>query len=95
MGRTRSIDNGVKYTVVLPESSINELKELAGNNKIASVNAGVREAIEEYIVKMKTENYRNELIEAAKDPEFIKRNDDIMKSFRYTDKEVEEMIPEW
>lgn len=95
MGRTRSIDNGVKYTVVLPESSINELKELAGSNKIASVNAGVREAIEEYIVKMKTTDYRNKLIEAAKDPEFIKRSEEIMKSFRYVDKEAEEMIPEW
>lgn len=95
MGRTKSIDNSVKYTVVLPESSINELKELVGNNKIASVNAGVREAIEEYIVKIKNEYYRNGLKEAVKDPEFIKRSEDTMKSFRYSDKETEEMMPEW
>ena len=95
MGRTKSIENSVKYTVVLPESSINELKELAGNNKITSVNAGVREAIEEYIIKKKAENYRNNLKEAIKDPDFIKRNEEVMKSFRYSDKETEEMIPEW
>lgn len=95
MGRTKSIDNSIKYTVVLPESSINELKKLAEKKEIASVNAGVREAIEEYIVKIKNENYKNMLEEAVKDPEFIKRNKDIMKSFRYSDKETEEMIPEW
>lgn len=95
MGRTKSIDNSVKYTVVLPESSINELKELVGNNKITSVNAGVREAIKEYIVKTKTESYRSKLNEAVKDPDFIKRTEDVMKSFTYLDKETEEMIPEW
>ena len=95
MGRSKSIDNSVKYTVVLPESSINQLKELADNNKIVSVNAGVREAIEEYIVKIKKENYRAMLKEAVKDPEFIKRIDDTMESFKYVDKEAEEMIPEW
>ncbi len=95
MGRSKSIDNSIKYTVVLPESSLSELKDLVGNNKIASVNAGVREAIEEYIVKKKTEDYREQLREAVKDPEFIKRIDDTMKSFRYVDKEAEEMIPEW
>lgn len=95
MGRTKSIDNSVKYTVVLPESSVNELKTLVGNNKIASVNAGVREAIEEYIAKKKTEDYRYKLREAVKDPEFIKRIDDTMESFKYADKETEEMIPEW
>lgn len=95
MGRTKSIDNSIKYTVVLPESSINELKELAADKKIQSVNAGVREAVEEYIVKIKNENYRNMLKEAVKDPEFLKRNADIMKSFSYADQEAEEMIPEW
>lgn len=29
MGRTKSIENSVKYTVVLPESSLKELKELS------------------------------------------------------------------
>jgi hypothetical protein len=95
MARTKSINNGVKYTVVLPESNIIELKELAGQKRINSVNAGVREAVEEYIVKMKMETYKNRLMDAVKDTEFLKRNNDVMKSFTYADKETEEMMPEW
>ena len=95
MARNKSIDNGVKYTVVLPESSINELKELTASNNIMSVNAGVREAVEEYITKKKNESYKDMLKKAVKDPEFIKRNDDTAKSFVHADKETEEMIPEW
>lgn len=95
MGRTKSIDNSVKYTVVLPESSINVLKELTRNRSIASVNAGVREAVEEYIVKKKNEIFRSKLEEAVKDPAFIKRNKDIERNFCTADKEAEEMIPEW
>jgi Arc/MetJ-type ribon-helix-helix transcriptional regulator len=95
MSRPKSVDNGVKYTVVLPESSINDLKELVGSKNITSINAGVREAIEDYIVKKRSETYRKELQAAVKDPEFIKRNDDIMKSFKSPDKEAEEMISAW
>gem|GEM_PF-358447 len=95
MARTKSINNGVKYTVVLPESDIRELKEMADKDMINSVNAGVREAVEEYIVKIKKENYKKELIKAVKDPEFIKRNEEVMKTFKHADKESEEMIPEW
>jgi Arc/MetJ-type ribon-helix-helix transcriptional regulator len=95
MARTKSIENGVKYTVVLPESSINELKELVENRDIPSVNAAVREAIEEYIVKAKNENYQKALQDAVKDPEFIKRNKAVARSYESSDKEAEEMIPEW
>lgn len=95
MGRTKSIDNGVKYTVVLSESSIAGLKELVSSNDIASVNAGVREAVEDYIVKIRNERYKKALQDAVNDPGFIKRTDDIMKSFQYADKDAEEMNPEW
>jgi len=95
MRRSKSMNHGVKYTVVLPESSINELKGLVSRKKIDSVNAGVREAVEEYIIKIKKETYRTRLQEAVKDPEFIKRSEDTMKSFKYADQETEEMIPEW
>lgn len=95
MARTKSIENGVKYTVVLQESDIRQLKELVDKNIINSVNAGVREAVEEYIARNKKETYKKELMKAAKDPEFIKRNDEIMKAFKHADSQTEEMIPEW
>lgn len=58
MARIKSNNNGVKYTVVIPESDIQALKEMAEKNIIKSVNAGVREAVQEYITKIKKENYK-------------------------------------
>ncbi len=95
MARTKSNDNVKKYTVVLPESSINELKELSEKNIIDSISAGVREAVAEYIVKVKRDIYRKELKEAVKDPEFIKRNNEVIESFKYADKQTEEMMHKW
>lgn len=95
MARTKSNDNVKKYTVVLPESSINELKELSEKNIIDSISAGVREAVAEYIVKVKRDIYRKELKEAVKDPEFIKRNNEVIESFKYVDKQTEEMMHKW
>ncbi len=89
------ITNGVKYTVVLPESDIQQLKELASKNKIDSVNAGVREAIEMYIVQQKKEMYKKDLQEAMGDPEFNKRNQDITDAFKHSDDETEGMLMEW
>jgi len=95
MARTKVISNGVKYTVVLPESDIQQLKELASKNKIASVNAGVREAVEAYIVQQKKEMYKKDLQEANEDPEFIQRNEDIQGAFKHSDDETKGMIKEW
>lgn len=95
MARTKTISNGVKYTVILPESDIQQLKELASKNKIDSVNAGVREAVESYIVHQKNEMYKKDLQEAISDPEFIKRNQDVKDAFKHSDYETERMIMEW
>lgn len=95
MSRTKAIKDGIKYTVVIPESDVAQLKELTDKNIISSVNAGVREAVEDYITRIKKETYKKELQEAVKDPEFIKRTDENMKAFKNLDQETEEMIPEW
>lgn len=95
MARTKVISNGVKYTVVLPEYDIQQLKELASKNKISSVNAGVREAVEAYIVLHKKDWYKQDLQEAMEDPQFIKRNEVIQGSFKHSDNETEEMIEDW
>ena len=73
MSRTKAIKDSIKYTIVIPESDIAQLKELTDRNIIGSVNAGVREAVEDYIARIKKETYKKELQEAVKDPEFIKR----------------------
>lgn len=95
MPKTKTIHDSIKYTVVLSESSVEQLKEFANKKIISSVNAGVREAVEDYLIKVRKELYKKELQEAVKDPEFIKRTEETMQAFKNVDQEAEEMIPEW
>lgn len=39
--------------------------------------------------KMSREEYRKGMLEASKDPEFIKRNEEIMKEFEGMDAKIE------
>lgn len=87
--------NSRKATFALPETLLKKLKLLANNNRVPSVNAAVREAIEEYIVKLEREEFRNAMEEAAKDPDFIRDITDTEKDFRRLDAETAEMIPKW
>lgn len=95
MARTKTINHGVKYTVVLPEQDIEMLKEIVDRKGALSVNAAVREAVEEYIIKTRKEIYRKGLIDAVNDPEFIRRTDESMDFYRDTDNEAEEMTEKW
>lgn len=95
MAINKNINNGVKYTVVLPENDIKDLKEFANKKIVNSVNAAVREAVYQYIANVKRETYKKEMIEAANDPEFINRNNSTLKDFQYTDNEAERKIPKW
>ncbi|NLL51143.1 MAG: hypothetical protein GX248_00350 [Peptococcaceae bacterium] len=91
----KSVNNSKKYTVVIPADDLDQLKELADRKIIASVNAGVREAVEDYIVKLKKEMYKKDLMEAVEDEAFIKRSTESEQDFELLDQEAEEMTPEW
>lgn len=95
MARTKAIEHGVKYTIVLPEQDIEMLKELVDGKNIPSVNAAVREAVEEYIVKTRKDIYKKGLIEAVNDPEFIERTNECFDFYREIDKEIEEKSEKW
>jgi len=95
MPRSKIINNGVKYTVVLPERDIRDLKEFTQKKMVNSVNAAVREAVDQYIVNLKKEVYKKEMLEAVNDPEFIQRNTSVEDDFQYADKETEGKIPKW
>lgn len=92
MARSKAIEQGVKYTVVLPEQDLEMLKKLVDNKTALSVNAAVREAVEEYIVKSKKELYKKGLMDAINDADFVKRTEDAAKYYQNTDKEAEELI---
>jgi hypothetical protein len=95
MARMKSIEDGIKYTVVLPESDIQQLKLLASQKKISSINAGVREAVEIYLVRHQQEAYREQLREGMRDPEFIKRNEEVMNEFEEMEAAAERKREQW
>jgi predicted RND superfamily exporter protein len=78
----------IKYTTVLPVEYVESLKELAGEKAIPSINSGIREAVEQYLIHKKRELYEAQMIEASKDEEFIKRTMEAQSDFDFVDCEV-------
>ena len=76
-------------TFSLPTAMLEKLKEYAKNQDIPSLNAGVKEALEEYSKKIEKEKLRKRMAEAAQDPLFMKDLEDSMKAFEDSDAEIE------
>ncbi len=91
--KSKSKSKNVTFT--LPIELIDKLKEYATNEMIPSVNAGVKEALEEYSVRMDKEVLRREMAKAATDPLFMKDTDAVMKAFQFVDEENVEGKKEW
>jgi hypothetical protein len=83
------LSQNIKYTSVLPLEYVESLKELASEKAIPSINYGIREAVEQYLVVKKKELYENQIIEAAKDEVFNRRLAECQADFSFTDCEVE------
>jgi len=81
-------NSSIRYTTVLPAKYVEELKQLAAQKVISSVNNGIREAIEQYLVVSKREQYAKQMADAAKDQGFMDRTLDTQTSFIHVDSEV-------
>jgi hypothetical protein len=75
-------------TFTLPVELIEKYRMYAKNKEIASVNAGVREALEQYSVKMDKERLRIEMKKASEDPQFITDLHQSIEDFQHMDDEV-------
>ncbi len=82
-------------TFTLPPELIDKYKEYVKHECFPSVNAGVREALEEYSKQMDKELLKNEMLKAAKDPLFMKDLNKSMKAFEESDIEAAKENPEW
>lgn len=82
-------------TFSLPTEIVEKFKEYAKNNYIPSLNAGVKEALEEYVKRVEKEKLRQEMLEASKDPQFMKDLEDSMKDFEASDTETARRMQEW
>ncbi|MDD5659196.1 MAG: hypothetical protein PHR39_04185 [Actinomycetota bacterium] len=83
------------YTFSIQEELVNELKSLVAEDKSKSFNFIVREALAQYVSKLKEETYEKEMKEAASDPDFIRNNEKTMEDFKFSDAQTSEMIEEW
>jgi len=82
-------------TFSLPIDLIEKLKEFAKSNYIPSLNAGVKEALEEYTKIVEKEILKSKMMEAANDSLFIQDLNDSMSAFEYSDKELSRRVTEW
>lgn len=82
-------------TFNLPPELIQKYKTYVQQKFIPSVNAGVREALEEYSKRIDKEMLKNEMLKASKDPMFLKDLSDSMKGFESVDEESARKNTEW
>jgi metal-responsive CopG/Arc/MetJ family transcriptional regulator len=82
-------------TFNLPPELIERYKGYVEQKFISSVNAGVREALEEYVKKIDKEMLHNEMRNASKDPLFMNDLKECMDAFAAVDTESMKGNSEW
>ncbi|MDR2713266.1 MAG: hypothetical protein LBB91_09180 [Clostridiales bacterium] len=78
----------VRYTATLPHKYIDELKKLAKEKIIPSVNFAINEALDEYLKSRKMAQYEALMKEAGQDNAFLSRTLSCAKDFKAIDSEV-------
>lgn len=78
----------VRYTASLPADYIDELKLLAKEQVIPSVNFGIRAALNDYLKQIKRAKYEVQMREAASDKDFLARTCECDDDFIAVDSEV-------
>ncbi len=79
----------VRFTATIPSIYIDELKQLAKEKQIPSVNFAIRQAIDEYLKQAKKHEYDEMMKEAANDRAFMERTMKCAKDFEFSDSEVQ------
>ena len=78
----------IRYTATLPSCYVDELKELAREKKIPSVNFAINEAVDEYLKSRKAAQYEALMKEAGRDQAFLARTAACAEDFSEVDSEV-------
>jgi len=78
----------VRYTATLPLAYVDELKELAKDRIIPSVNFAIKEALDEYLRDRKAAQYKTLMKEAGQDKAFLTRTMSCAEDFSSVDGEV-------
>ncbi len=75
-------------TFSLPVTLLERMKGYVEDRDIPSLNAGVKEALEEYSRKVEKEKLRKRMKEASQDPLFMRDLEDSMNAFESSDAEI-------
>ena len=78
----------VRYSATLPLAYVNELKELAREKKIPSVNFAINEALDVYLKDKKAAQYETLMKEAGQDKVFLTRTMNCAEDYSAVDGEV-------
>jgi hypothetical protein len=80
-------ESTVKYTAILPQDCVSELRFMAERKVIPSVNQGIRTAVEDFVTAYKRQEYQQSMKEAANDKGFMERTMDAQQAFAVVDAE--------
>jgi DNA polymerase/3'-5' exonuclease PolX len=72
----------------LPLAYLDELKEMAKEKKIPSVNFAINEALDEYMKRQKAAEYEALMKKAGRDKAFLTRTTTCAEDFKIVDSEV-------
>ena len=78
----------IRYTATLPLDYVDELKELAKEKIIPSVNFAINEALGDYLKNRKAAQYEAMMQDAARNPAFLERTMGCAEDFSAVDCEV-------
>ncbi|NLN49681.1 MAG: hypothetical protein GX154_11480 [Clostridiales bacterium] len=76
------------YTFSLPIDMVDKVREFAEEKYIASINAGIKEALNDYIKKMERDMLKKEMKNASEDPLFLQDIYECIADFKDTDDEI-------
>ena len=79
----------IRYTATLRLDHVNELRELAQEKKIPSVNYAISIAIDSYIRERKAAEYEAQMKDAGQDKAFMSRTMNCADDFSAIDGEVD------
>ena len=88
LNKTR--DSNIKYTAIIPQKYLDELRGMVDKKIIPSVNQGIRAAVEDFIKAHKLYEYQAGMREAADDKAFIARTLETQKAFEAADAEADQ-----
>ena len=82
----------IRYTATVPEPLMEELKALAKQKHVPSVNYAILEAVSTYLAEKRAEMYQSAMKEASRDNAFLMRTAQCAEDFEVVDSEG---LDEW